>query len=105
MKELSRKVERFVETLMDMFQLVVPIDEVAVEGVELGMDEVEDFYVPREAFDELPSSLLHEIMVWDDLEGNEYVGVIAFQPNSPNWCLQAMTKNGGLVYRDTLASL
>lgn len=105
MKELSREVEWFVEMMREQFELVVSVEEVAVEAVELGMDEVENFYVPTEVFVELPSSLLYEIMVWDDVKGNEYVGVIAFLPNSPNWCLQAMTENGQLVYRETSASL
>jgi len=38
-------------------------------------------------------------MVADDEKGNEWVGGIAFHPNS-EWCLQVITKNGNLVYRN-----
>jgi len=50
MKELSREVEWFVEMMREQFDLVVSVEEVAVEAVELGMDEVENFYVPTEVY-------------------------------------------------------
>jgi predicted nucleotidyltransferase len=36
---------------MSHFQVLVEIEGIAVEATELGLDEVEDFFVPSELFE------------------------------------------------------
>ena len=107
MMHISREINWFTETLWSKFGVKVTAESIALEGIELGLDEVEDFFVPVELFDELPETLLYEILVADDEEGNEWVGGIAFHDNLQvqNWCLQIITKNGQLVYRNLLPLL
>lgn len=42
-------------------------------------------------------------MIVDDELDNVWVGAIAFYPNSPDWCLQVITKNGEMVLRIQLS--
>jgi len=99
---MSREMRWFTETLRFRFDVKVAAEEVAIEAVELGMDEVEDFFVPVELFEEAPTSLLYEMMVHDDEQENLWVAAIAFYPNTPNWCIQVITKNGEAVLRQLL---
>lgn len=99
-KELSRELHWFMQTLKNDFGVEVIVDEIGVEAVELGLEEVEDFFVPIEIFDDLPETLLYELMIVDDELANVWVGAIAFSPNSPDWCLQVITKNDELVFRN-----
>lgn len=92
----------FMETLKNDFGVEVIAEKVGVEATELGLDEVEDFFVPSELFDNLPETLLYELMIMDDELDNVWVGAIAFYPNSPDWCLQVITKNGEMVLRNLL---
>lgn len=101
-KEISRELHWFLETIQENFGVIADPSKVAIEAVELGLDEVEDFFVPQEVLHELPESLLYEIMVYEDEQNDEYVAGIAFHRNSPEWCLQAITKNDEIVYRKTL---
>ena len=66
----SRELQWFVNTLQNEFSIKVDINDIGVEATELGIDEVEDFFVPRELFDELPYTLIYEIMIVDDEENN-----------------------------------
>lgn len=101
----SREVQWFVDTLQNDFGVEVKINNISVEATELGVDEVEDFFVPRELFDELPETLVYEIMVVDDEQNNVWVGAICFYPDSPEWCLQVITKNDDLVFQKVLRIL
>lgn len=103
MNQLTREMEWFLDTLRKEFGIELTAESIALEGIELGLDEVEDFFVPVELFEELPETLLYEIMVADDEEENEWVGGIAFYPNLPDWCLQVITKNDELVFRNVLS--
>jgi len=98
----SKEVHWFKDTLLTEFAVVVAVEDIGVEATELGIDEVEDFYIPNELFDDLPETLVYEIMIVDDELANVWVGTIAFYPDLPDWCLQAITKNGELVYRNLL---
>ncbi len=98
-ENLSREIEWFMETLKKDFQIVIQISEIGLEATELGVDEVENFFVPQEIFTELPDTFLYELMVVDDEEGNEWVGGVAFYPDTPNWCLQVITKNSKILKR------
>jgi hypothetical protein len=95
----SRELEWFVCTLQKEFGLEVEASDIGIEATELGMDEVEDFFIPMELFDEIPETIVYEIMIVDDELDNVWVGAIAFYPNSPEWCLQVITKNGEVVLR------
>ncbi|MEK4712051.1 hypothetical protein [Sporosarcina sp. FSL K6-5500] len=105
MEELTREMEWFLTTLQQRFGLVVTADVIAIEAVELGIEEVEHFYIPDRLLDDLPPTLLCEIMVTDDDENNEWVGGIVFHEDSPEWHLQIVTKNGQLIYRNLLPLL
>lgn len=85
------------------FDVELAVDNIAVEAVELGTDEVEDFFVPTEIFIETPSTLLFETMIADDVAGNVWIGAVVFYPGSPDWCLQVITKNGEMVLRKLLS--
>lgn len=99
---LTKELDWFLCALDEKFNVDRLVDDVAVEATELGIDEVEAYFIPREVLTDLPLTLLYEIMVADDDVGNEWVGAVAFYPESPEWCLQVITKNGQLVYRKTL---
>ena len=98
----SRELQWFVDTLQNDFGLEVDANDIGLEAIELGTDEVEDFFVPSELLDELPETLVYEIMVVDDEQNNEWVGAIAFHPDSSNRCLQVIMKNGEKVHRKVL---
>ncbi|MEK4712025.1 hypothetical protein [Sporosarcina sp. FSL K6-5500] len=100
--ELTREMEWFMQTLKENFYMEVSAEEISVEAVELGVSEVESFFVPSELFEVVPETLLYEIMLAVDETENEWVGAVAFHPNLPDWCLQVVTKNGELVLRNVL---
>ena len=102
MDELMREMEWFLDTLLKEFGVIAEAEAVAAEATELGIEEVEDFFVPREVIGDLPETFLYELMIVDDEKGTEWIGAIAFHPNSPEWCLQVITKNGEIVYRNPL---
>lgn len=99
---ISKEIHWFVQTLNDTFRLIVDVNDIALEATELGIDEVEDFFVPSELFEIAPETLLYEIMMVDDKQSNEWIGAIAFYPNLPDWCLQVITKNGEMVLRNVV---
>ncbi|ARK22268.1 hypothetical protein [Sporosarcina ureae] len=99
---LSRELEWFVRTLASEFGVFVSTREVAVEAVELGVEEVDECYLPLEVVKNLPETFLYELMIVDDAGSNEWLGAVAFHPNSPEWCLQLVQKNGELLYRKPL---
>lgn len=103
MKELSVEMEWFVVTLQNEFDVVVNVADVSVEAVELGLDEVEEVFVPQEIMGELSETLLFEIMVVDDADGNTWVGAVGFHVDSPHWCIRAITKNGQMIIRKVLS--
>lgn len=100
--ELTRELEWFLDTLKVRFNVELSAEEISVEATELGLSEVESFFVPSELFEVIPETLLYEIMVADDESENEWVGAVAFYPNLPDWCLQVITKNGEMVQRNVL---
>lgn len=101
-RKISKEVKWFLTTLQTSFGVRVEAEDVAVEATELGMEEVDDFFVPSELINPLPETLLYEIMIVDDEEGIEWVGAIGFHEDAPEWCLQVITKNGVAVYRNLL---
>jgi len=100
--ELTREMEWFMQTLKENFDMEVSAGEISVEAIELGLSEVESFFVPSELFEVVPETLLYEIMLADDETENEWIGAVAFYPNLPDWCLQVVTKNGELILRNVL---
>jgi len=98
----AKEIVWFVEKLQNQFGISVDPKEIGYEAVELGVDEVDDLYVPAELFEVVPTSLLYETMVFDDELDNLWIGAVAFYPNTPNWCIQVITKNGEVVFRKVL---
>ena len=45
-ERLDHKLRWFVNTLQNEFSIRVEVNEIGVEATELGMDDVEDFFVP-----------------------------------------------------------
>ena len=103
MDGLTREMEWFLDTLKVRFNVELSPKDFSVETTELGLSEVESFFVPIELFEVVPETLLYEIMVADDANENEWVGAVAFYPNLPDWCLQVITKNGELILRNVLS--
>lgn len=97
--EISKELHWFIDTLEKRFNVKVKVEEIGLEATELSTDEVEDFYVPRELFTEIPATFIYEIMIVDDDQGNEWIGAVTYYPNTPDWCLQIITKNGTLLKR------
>lgn len=100
--KLSREFVWFMGTMQEQFGIWMDATSIGMETVELGMDEVDDCFIPREIFTELPSTLLYELMIYDDDLYNDWVGAVAFHPDSPEWCLQIITCNDEVVYRNVL---
>lgn len=100
--KLSRELRWFVSTLAREFGVFVSTREVAVEAVKLGIEEVDEWYLPLEVIKNPVETFLYELMIVDDATLNEWVGAITFYPDSPEWCLQIITKNGQLLYRKPL---
>jgi len=98
----SRELQWFKDTLQNEFGVEIDSNAIGIEATELGTDEVEDFFVPTELLEELPETLVYEIMIVDDKQSNEWVGAIAFHPDSSNWCLQVIMKNSEKVHRKVL---
>ena len=51
--ELTREIEWFLTTMEKEFGGVVTADVIAIEAVELGIEEVEHFYIPDRLIDDL----------------------------------------------------
>ena len=102
--EISREAHWFMETLEKEFGVKVALEDIGLEATELGKEEVEGFYVPSELFNEVPDTFLYEVMVVDDNQCNEWIGAVAFYPNTPNWCLQVVIKNGELLMRNLIST-
>lgn len=100
--KISKEINWFIQVLKDTFNFEVFVEDISVEATELGLDEVEDFFVPSEQFEIAPETLLYEIMMVDDEQNNEWIGAIAFYPNLPDWCLQVITRNREVVLRNVL---
>jgi len=100
---ISREVHWFIHTLRKDYGVKVTAQEVGEEGLELGMDEVDAVFIPQELFEVTPTTLLYELMVVEDKEGNLWSGTIGFYPNSPEWCLQVITKNDEVQLRKLLS--
>lgn len=100
--DISKEIHWFMETLEKEFQVTVDSKNVGYEATVLSVDEVDNSYVPTELFTEVPETFLYEIMIVDDNEANEWIGAVAFYPETPEWCLQLILKNGELQVRNLL---
>jgi len=100
---ISREVQWFIDTLRKDYGVRITAQEVGYEGLELGMDEVDEVFIPHELFELPPTTLLYELMIVEDSEGNLWSGMIGFYPNSPEWCLQVITKNDEVQLRKLLS--
>lgn len=98
-KLISSEVNWFVQILRKDYGVKVTAQDVSTEGLELGMDEVDAAFIPQELFEIIPSTLLYELMIVEDSEGNVWSGTVGFYPNSPEWCLQVITKNDEVQLR------
>lgn len=102
-KLISSEVNWFVRILRKDYGIKVTAQDVSTEGLELGMDEVDAAFIPQELFEVIPSTLLYELMIVEDSEENVWCGTIGYYPNSPEWCLQVITKNDEVQLRKLLS--
>lgn len=89
----------FVEKLENEFQVKVEREQIGYEGNELYLDEIDESLIPSEMFENLPESLLFETMLFEDSLQGEWLGVIALHPETSEWCLQVILKDGVPVLR------
>ena len=89
----------FKKVLENEFEVMVDEKQISYEGNELYLDEIDESLIPKEFSMGLPPSLLFETMVFDDEEETEWIGVIAMHPETKEWCLQVILKDGEPVLR------
>ena len=89
----------FKQVLENEFDVKVDEKQISYEGNELYLDEIDESLIPKEFSMGLAPSLLFETMVFDDEEGTEWIGVIALHPETNEWCLQVILKDGEPVLR------
>lgn len=102
---ISKEIHWFIQTLNKDFHVTVEAEQIGSEATELGLEEVDDAFIPTELFEIAPTTLLYEIMIIDDKGGNLWVGAIGFYPNQPSWCIQIILKNDVLMSRQLLSIL
>ena len=95
MKEL----DWFVKTLEDEFKVEVDRNQISYEGNELYLDEIDESLIPSEMTKGLPDPLLFETMMFEDEQGTEWIGAIASHPESREWLIEIILKNGEPVLR------
>jgi hypothetical protein len=96
------ELEWFVSVLDDKFQVKVNQNQIGYEGTELYLEEIDQSLIPSELSINLPEALLFETMLFEDEEGTEWLGVIALHPETNDWCLQVIMKDGEVVLRQLL---
>lgn len=94
------EVNWFVGILKDKFHVQVNHDQVSYEGTELYVDEIDELLVPKELMENMPEALIFETMLVYDEEGTEWLGVVALHPETNEWCLQVILKEGEPVLRE-----
>jgi hypothetical protein len=94
-----KEINWFVEALEKEFLVEVNKDQISYEGNELYLDEIDESLIPSEIIEGLPEALLFETMIFEDSEGTEWIGIIALHPDSREWLLQIILKDGVLVLR------
>jgi hypothetical protein len=94
------EVNWFVGILKDKFHVQVTHDQVGYEGTELYVDEIDESLIPKELLETMPEALLFETMLVCDEEGTEWLGVVALHPETNEWCLQVILKEGEPVMRE-----
>lgn len=95
MKEL----DWFVKTLECEFSVEVDRDQISYEGNELYLDEIDESLIPSDMLDNLPESLLFETMVFDHKDGTEWLGLVAMDVGTREWCLEVILQDGEPVHR------
>lgn len=100
--KVTPEVEWFMEMLRHQFHLHPTQTDIETEGYELGLDEVGEEFVPKEVVDDLPDTLLYEVMHFNDNEFNHWIGAIAYFPDHLEWCLKIITMNDKVQYRSVM---
>lgn len=95
----------FVEKLEIEFKVEVERGQISFEGNELYLDEIDESLIPSEMFLNLPESLLFETMLYEDIAKTEWLGVIALHPETNDWCLQVILKDGKSVLRELIKKI
>lgn len=89
--------EWFVSILKDDFEIEAEIEEVSFEANELHLDEIDESLIPNEMRGRLPEVLMFETMVFEDHEEIEWIGAIAKDPESREWLLKIVLRDGEAV--------
>ncbi|KIL45558.1 hypothetical protein KP77_28500 [Jeotgalibacillus alimentarius] len=89
----------FIRVMKETFDLTITEADIGYEGVELFVDEIDQALVPAEYLEDVPDALLFETMLVYDSKGNDWLGAIALHPETKEWLMQVILKNGQSVYR------
>lgn len=92
-----REHEWFVSILKDEFEVEAELKEVSFEANELYLDEIDESLIPNEMREGLPEVLMFETMVFEDHEEIEWIGAIAKDPESKEWLLKIVIRDGETV--------
>lgn len=87
----------FVNILKDEFEIEAELEEVSFESNELYLDEIDVSLIPNEMRNGLPEVLMFETMVFEDHEETEWIGAIAKDPESREWLLKIVLRDGEAV--------
>jgi hypothetical protein len=94
-----KELDWFVQMLKDEFRVESNRNQISFEGNELYLDEIDESLIPKEMAKGLPEKLLFETMLVEDNQGTEWIGAIASHPNSREWLIKIILKNGEIVLR------
>lgn len=89
--------EWFVSILKDEYEIEAELEEVSFEANELYLDEIDESLIPNEMRDGLPEVLMFETIVFEDHEEIEWIGAIAKDPESQEWLLKLVLRDGEAV--------
>jgi hypothetical protein len=93
------EIKWFIHVLISQFDVKVDENQISYEGNELHLDEIDDSLVPSELTKDLPDTLFFETMKIDDKDRTEWLGIIALHPETYEWYLQVILKDGEPVLR------
>ncbi|WP_433744959.1 hypothetical protein [Falsibacillus pallidus] len=91
----------FVRTLEGNFKVKgVDIKQIGHEANEMYLDEIDESLLPNESIDNLPEALIFETMVVEDSKGVEWIGIIGVHPETRDWVIQIILKDGDPVHKE-----
>ncbi|OXT14905.1 hypothetical protein B9K06_23750 [Bacillus sp. OG2] len=97
MKELDWFVEKLVEQGVQ-----VDKERISTEANELYIEDIDVSLIPQADRAGLPRSLNFETMLYEDIEGIEWIGAVALNLNNRQWKYLIIIKDGEPILRRRL---